>query len=572
MRRSPTLTRSTALDALLDEVAPTWSLLGQPERFPADYSPTTSALSIITTVRDGLGALPTLREELWLWGSGGAALRACAATPFEALRARVATRRGPNVEQIDRDVGRSGLSGAAEALEPLLRNVLIAYAMRNERVGYCQGMNFLAALCLKNGMSESTAFWVMAGIVEMPGRDYYGANLEGLLKRVKALELLLDSQLATVATVLRSFDTMPTQRGVLSQMLAGALTATLPADHLPRAWDLMLLFRGCAVASDVDIGLDDALALEFYAGLGNALETARNAGDADGAVMISVAALRRTDDAGVDALLCAALVRLAALRAPPRADVVRAAFLAADRHVAEEIEAHAASQHALRIEIAATKRATLTQLHAVAALLTATAGEVARAKRGDFGLLGRGGGARALVAEAEATTARVLAAVNAYRDGELRAASSSAAAVVAADVAFPASAASSGVCPEPQAEGEKESRSRSLSVRPPSESLRELFAQVRVVGLAKLRRDRHLPSDRPRPLGARTRASPRRPRTAHLLALLRFSLFFLSFQGESARGCLRRRAPLGSRCGSRGCHHGERGAAPRNARSCAPLE
>ena len=244
MRRSPTLSRSPALDALLGEVAPAWSLLGQPERLPADYSPTTSALAIITTVRDGLGATPALREELWLWGSGGAALRACAATPYEALRARVSTCRGPNVEQIDRDVGRSGLSGASEALEPLLRSVLIAYALRNEQVGYCQGMNFLAALCLKNGMSESTAFWVMAGLVEMPGRDYYGANLEGLLKRVKALELLIDSQLPGVATILHGFDTMPTQRGVLSQMLAGALTATLPADHLPRTWDLLLLLRG----------------------------------------------------------------------------------------------------------------------------------------------------------------------------------------------------------------------------------------------------------------------------------------------------------------------------------------
>ena len=148
------------------------------------------------------------------------------------------------------------------------------------------------------------------------------------------------------------------------------------------------------MASDVDVGLDDALALEFYAGLGSALETARNAGDADGAVMISVATLRRTDDAGVDALLCAALVRLALLRAPLRADVVRAAFLKADRHVTEEIEAHAASQHALLTELAATKRAALTQLHTVSSLLTATASEIARARRGDFGLLGRGGGAQ----------------------------------------------------------------------------------------------------------------------------------------------------------------------------------
>ena len=47
-----------------------------------------------------------------------------------------------------------------ESLTSPLRNVLTAFVVRNPTVGYCQGVNFIAArlLCC---MDEEEAFWVL---------------------------------------------------------------------------------------------------------------------------------------------------------------------------------------------------------------------------------------------------------------------------------------------------------------------------------------------------------------------------------------------------------------------------
>ena len=44
-------------------------------------------------------------------------------------------------------------------IEPL-RHVLYAIVIRNPTIGYCQGMNFIAARLL-NCMREEEAFWTM---------------------------------------------------------------------------------------------------------------------------------------------------------------------------------------------------------------------------------------------------------------------------------------------------------------------------------------------------------------------------------------------------------------------------
>lgn len=60
-----------------------------------------------------------------------------------------------------------------------LRRVLLAYSMHNRAVGYCQGLNRLAAVALLF-MPEEDAFWCLVAIVEtiMP-KDYFGRNLMG---------------------------------------------------------------------------------------------------------------------------------------------------------------------------------------------------------------------------------------------------------------------------------------------------------------------------------------------------------------------------------------------------------
>uniref|UniRef100_A0A3P9KB15 TBC1 domain family, member 2B n=1 Tax=Oryzias latipes TaxID=8090 RepID=A0A3P9KB15_ORYLA len=60
-----------------------------------------------------------------------------------------------------------------------LRNVLVAFSWRNPDIGYCQGLNRLAAIALLY-LDQEDAFWALVAIVEvfMP-RDYYTKTLLG---------------------------------------------------------------------------------------------------------------------------------------------------------------------------------------------------------------------------------------------------------------------------------------------------------------------------------------------------------------------------------------------------------
>ena len=62
-----------------------------------------------------------------------------------------------------------------------LRQVLVAYSLRNPRVGYVQGMGFIAALLLLF-MEPEPAFWCLVAVVErLLPRDFFGGALLGPL-------------------------------------------------------------------------------------------------------------------------------------------------------------------------------------------------------------------------------------------------------------------------------------------------------------------------------------------------------------------------------------------------------
>lgn len=64
--------------------------------------------------------------------------------------------------------------------EDALRNILSAYASHNPTVGYCQGMNFLAATLLLEIKDEEKSFWVLSVLVERILVQYYHNSLVGL--------------------------------------------------------------------------------------------------------------------------------------------------------------------------------------------------------------------------------------------------------------------------------------------------------------------------------------------------------------------------------------------------------
>lgn len=85
-----------------------------------------------------------------------------------------------------------------------LRRVLLAFSRRNILVGYCQGLNRLAAIALLF-MSEEDAFWCLVAIVEliMP-HDYYSRTLEASQADQRVLKDLMVEKLPKLHAHLES--------------------------------------------------------------------------------------------------------------------------------------------------------------------------------------------------------------------------------------------------------------------------------------------------------------------------------------------------------------------------------
>ena len=73
-----------------------------------------------------------------------------------------------------------------------LRNVLHAFACHLPQVGYCQGLNFIAALLLVVFVDEERAFWAFASAIKTLGvQDYYAEGMVLLRADVEVLTKLL---------------------------------------------------------------------------------------------------------------------------------------------------------------------------------------------------------------------------------------------------------------------------------------------------------------------------------------------------------------------------------------------
>ncbi|OLL27091.1 TBC domain-containing protein [Neolecta irregularis DAH-3] len=75
-----------------------------------------------------------------------------------------------SVQQIDMDINRTMPNnvffGGKGPGVPKLRRLLLAFSRHNPSIGYCQGMNVIAATLLLSHSTEEDAFWVLVSIVE----------------------------------------------------------------------------------------------------------------------------------------------------------------------------------------------------------------------------------------------------------------------------------------------------------------------------------------------------------------------------------------------------------------------
>ena len=97
----------------------------------------------------------------------------------DALDAALCWRLLECLSQIDKDLHRTfpGHPAMDAAGRAALRRLLGAYARRNPAVGYCQGLNFIAATFALL-MGEEDAFWCLAAVVEnLQGGEYFDERM-----------------------------------------------------------------------------------------------------------------------------------------------------------------------------------------------------------------------------------------------------------------------------------------------------------------------------------------------------------------------------------------------------------
>ena len=146
----------------------------------------------------------------------------------------------------DRNGSFSSSAPPSEALgmgygQGALRRVLRAYSAYDREVGYCQGMNFIAAMFL-TFLTEEEAFWLLVVVMnEEPYklRELFGEDMAGTHEVLYISEKLLAQFLPQLA---QHFE----EEGVhvsmfVTQWLLTVYTSTFPFELVARVWDSFLV-------------------------------------------------------------------------------------------------------------------------------------------------------------------------------------------------------------------------------------------------------------------------------------------------------------------------------------------
>ncbi|XP_034872116.1 TBC1 domain family member 2A isoform X1 [Mirounga angustirostris] len=116
---------------------------------------------------------------------------------YQELLNRGRVREHPAARQIELDLNRTfpnnkHFTCPTSSFPDKLRRVLLAFSWQNPTIGYCQGLNRLAAIALLVLEEEESAFWCLVAIVEtiMPA-DYYSKTLTSSQVDQRVLQDLL---------------------------------------------------------------------------------------------------------------------------------------------------------------------------------------------------------------------------------------------------------------------------------------------------------------------------------------------------------------------------------------------
>lgn len=163
----------------------------------------------------------------------------------------------PWVEEIDKDIDRTFPTHPlfaevkfSEKGKKALKSILSAYAVYNKYVGYCQGMNFVAAfLLIVSGFQEQEVFWALVSLTRHRfAHDPLNIDgIEGLYSDhfplLRSLERLFDVVAqTTIADVANHLVSIEFAKGFwLQKWISTLFLYSFPKSYCIRLWDFVLM-------------------------------------------------------------------------------------------------------------------------------------------------------------------------------------------------------------------------------------------------------------------------------------------------------------------------------------------
>ncbi|OGM49311.1 putative TBC domain protein [Aspergillus bombycis] len=197
-----------------------------------------------------LGGIPVaLRAKVWSECSGASSMRIPGY--YDDLVKGVGGKDPDQsvVAQIDMDINRTLTDNVFFRKGPgvtKLKEVLLAYARRNSEVGYCQGMNLIAASLLLITPTAEDAFWILASMIEIILPEHYYDH--GLLAS-RADQVVLRQYISEVLPKLAAhLEALGVELEALTfQWFLSVFTDCLSAEALYRVWDVVLCLNVTSV-------------------------------------------------------------------------------------------------------------------------------------------------------------------------------------------------------------------------------------------------------------------------------------------------------------------------------------
>ncbi|XP_073313028.1 uncharacterized protein [Primulina huaijiensis] len=234
------------------------------------FSSLVNAITLKRLIRKGIP--PNLRPKVWFSLSGAAKKKSTVPESYYIdLTRAVEDKITPATKQIDHDLPRT-FPGHPWLDTPeghaALRRVLVGYSFRDSDVGYCQGLNYVAALLLLVMKTEEEAFWMLAVLLEnVLVNDCYTNNLSGCHVEQRVFKDMLTKKCPRISTHLEALEFDVSL--VCTEWFLCLYSKSLPSETTLRVWDV-LFYEGAKILFNVALAIfkmnEDELILTHHVG------------------------------------------------------------------------------------------------------------------------------------------------------------------------------------------------------------------------------------------------------------------------------------------------------------------